>query len=128
MDNILSYVIVPYLGLKKSVRLIEIYGDLIWRGLRGKRYNIDGMKIREPLLWGMLRNDVIDIYDAIHVCMSSGFDYTFRELVKLKQFDGKVVLNSIDHEEWFFEAVSKGHKGILNQLKYPVWKNVEVEW
>ena len=34
MDNIISYVITPYLHIERWIKLIPIFGELIWRGIK----------------------------------------------------------------------------------------------
>ena len=85
MDNVLSYIIMPYLPLGKCLNLRPVFGDLIWNGLKGRKLNISP---REKIdgecdnLWvKMFELEVVDVHDGFHRCVSGGYCKGLRMII-----------------------------------------------
>ena len=84
MDNVLSYIIVPYIRVERCLKLVEVFDELLWRGMKGRRARVDRdhfitdkKKMMKCIEW-----EVIDLGDCMCVCCRLGYLEAVRLLLK----------------------------------------------
>ena len=139
MDNILSYVIVPYLKLKRGLKLVEVYGELIWRGIAGRRekvkydfisdnfmssiyafsyrkrgvrckYMLDKSVLNKRIMMRCIENKVITISDCLVICCRFGYLECVKILV------GHADIDRCKNNLALILACKGGHLNVVREL------------
>ena len=73
MDNVLSYVVMKYIGVLKCVELSRVFGELVWRGIRRRMASLReddlvSCTITDRELIKCIKLNVFNFADCLDLC------------------------------------------------------------